>query len=67
MRFDYTKGQPAKYLVSIYRETSEDFYYFHYFKAAKEFFEAARAKEASGTSISLWDMATDVKKSFVRV
>lgn len=67
MRFDYTKGQGAKYMVSIHRESGDDFYYFHYFKGAKELFDSAKTREAEGTSISLYDMKKDIRKEYVRV
>lgn len=39
MRFDYTEGKVANYLVSAHYETVSDYYYFHYLKAANEVFE----------------------------
>ena len=67
MRFDYTKGQVAKYMVSIHRESGDDFYYFHYFKGAKELFDSAKTREAEGTSLSLYDMKKDIRKEYARV
>ena len=64
MRFNYTKGQYANYMVSIHREIGEDFYYFHYFKEAKQFFDRQKESEGKGTSISLWDMKNDIRKDF---
>ena len=54
-------------MVSIHRESGDDFYYFHYFKKAKELFDSAKTKEAEGTSISLYDMKKDIRKEYVRV
>lgn len=67
MRFDYTKGQYAKYMVSIYREIGEDFYYFHSFKEAKEFFGRIKESEGKGTTISLWDIKNDIRKDYERI
>jgi hypothetical protein len=67
MRFNYTKGQYANYMVSIHREIGEDFYYFHYFKEAKEFFDTAKTRETKGTSLSLWDMKKDIRKDYERI
>lgn len=67
MRVDCTKGQDAKYMVSIHRESGDDFYYFHYFKKAKELFDSAKTREAEGTSISLYDMKKDIRKEYARL
>ena len=67
MRFDCTKGQYAKYMVSIHRECGEDFCYFHTFKEAKDFFDRKKESEGAGTSISLWDIKKDIRKDYVRV
>lgn len=67
MRFDRTKGQTAKYLVSIYGETVEDKYYYHYFKEADKFFNSLlRCVWEAGTAISLYDMQKDVRKAFIK-
>ena len=67
MRFDFTKGQEAKYKVCIYREDGDDFCYFHTFKQAKVFFERQKIAEQAGTSISLWNMKDDIRKDYVRI
>lgn len=67
MRFDCTKGQDAKYMVSIHRWNGEDFYYFHFYKGAKEFINSAKNREEEGTSLSIWDMKKDIRKEYVRV
>lgn len=67
MRFDYTKGQHANYMVSIHRWNGNDFYYFHYFKDAKKLYDDVKGKEEKGTSVSIWDMTRDIRKDYVRV
>ena len=67
MRFDHTKGQKAKYLVSEHWETGYDQYYFHYYANAKDLYDRLKAKALTGTSISLWDMSKDVRKEFTRI
>ena len=67
MKFDYTKGLKAKYLVSVHNWQVDDFYYFHYFKEAKTLFESITEEKYKGFSVSLYDMDTDVKKMFKKL
>lgn len=70
MKFDFTKGQPAKYMVSVYDPAGcHDQLYYHYFKEAKA--ELCRLKESGfyekGTIISIYDLQKDIRKEFIRV
>lgn len=67
MKFDYTNGDYAKYMVSVYRWNGEDFYYFHSFKEAREYFDRMKDKQEAGTTISLWDIKNDIRKDYVRL
>lgn len=68
MRFDHTKGQKAKYLVSLHWETGYDLFYYHYYKDAKAKFDRLKAAEPrEARSISLYDMVKDVRKEFARI
>ena len=67
MKFDRTKGKSPRYLVSIYGETVEDKYYYHYFREADDFFDQLLRKEwEAGTAISLYDLQKDVRKNFAK-
>lgn len=70
MKFDFTKGQPAKYMVSIYEpDGSHDKLYYHYFREAKRKVNWLKENESyeKGTIISLYDMQKDARKEFVRI
>lgn len=69
MRFDYTKGQSAKYLVSVYYGMLEDHYYFHYYKDAKKLFEDLKSKkeDLGGASVSINDLEKDIRKDYARI
>lgn len=68
MKFNYTKGRDPKYMVSLHRHDVDDFYYFHYFKEAKELFKKLRdGKQPKDTVINLWDVVHDVRKDYVRL
>lgn len=68
MRFDYTKGQEARYMTSVYGVNVEDHYYYHIYKEAKAAFDRLKGLEHEpGTSISVYDLKNDVKKEFARV
>lgn len=65
MRFDYTKGKSARYLVSLHGWDVVDRYYFHYFKEAKDLFEQVKANQLKeGHKVSIYDLKTDELKAF---
>ena len=67
MRFDYSKGKEARYLVAIHYETTDDYYFFHYYADAKLLFK--NCKENNGAKIRtlvLSDLKLDVRKDFFR-
>lgn len=67
MKFDMTGGKRAVYLVSLYGVGVEDFYYFHYYKDAKEMFNRLKgANHKKGTIISVYDLIHDLRKDFAR-
>lgn len=67
MRFDYAKGQPAKYIVNVYRWNSSDQYYVHYYREAKHLLESLKKQEAEGTTISVYDLKNDIRKDYARI
>lgn len=68
MRFDYTKGKEAKYLVGIHGENFGDQYYFHYYKEAKAMFDKMKENHrGSGVALNLYDMTNDVRKAFLKL
>ena len=67
MKFDYTKGNVAKYIVSVYNWNLNDHYYFHYYNDAKKMFnELSSKKFDEGTSISISDIVKDIRKDFYK-
>ncbi len=66
MKFDYTKGKKAQYMVSIYSWNFSDHYYFSDADTAKKFFKKAGKEKEEGVSVSLWDMQKDIRKEFVK-
>lgn len=68
MRFDYTHGEKARYMVSIYAWNVNDHYYFHSFKDASQFFEKAK-KDYEGRDyfIGLNDLRRDIRKDWAKV
>ena len=67
MKFDYTKGKSAKYMVSLYGWNVQDRYYFHYMKEAKDTFEQIKANHLkAGLIASIYDLKTDERKAFAR-
>jgi hypothetical protein len=67
MRFDYTHGKGAKYLVSLYGFNVEDKYYCDTYKEAKRIFNSIKmGKHAEGTVVSLTDMQKDYRKMFFK-
>lgn len=67
MKFDYTKGKKARYLVNIYGWNASDQYYFHYFREAKEMFNNIKEKSLKeGRSVSIYDLTKDIRKEFAK-
>lgn len=67
MRFDYTHGEGAKYLVSLYGFNVEDHYYYHTYREAKRAFKTIKdSKQAEGTILSLTDIVKDCRKEFMK-
>ena len=63
MRFDYTKGQKARYIVSVYwDDIVEDHYYFHYFGESLAMYDKLKSDAKEGTHINLYDMVKDIRK-----
>ena len=70
MKFDFTEGKSAIYMVSIYDHVGcHDQLYYHYYRDAE-----AKLKELSesgfyesGTVMSLYDIKKDVRKRFIRI
>ena len=67
MKYDYTRGQSPRYLVSIYGFDVEDKYYYHYYSHARILFNKLVWKYAGrGYAISISDLATDTRKDFFK-
>lgn len=65
MRFDYTKGEEAKYVVSLYNWNINDHLYYHTYKEAKEHFNKLKnGFFPEGTVVSIYDLKKDVRKAF---
>ena len=70
MKFDFTKGKTAKYLVSIYMPCGcNDQLYYHYYKEAKEKFKTLCncGHYDAGTRFGLYDMTKDVRKDYAKI
>ena len=67
MKFDYTKGKTARYMVSAYRWNGSDQYYLHYYKEAKQIFELMKTHESEDTIITIYDMKTDTCKDYRKI
>ena len=70
MRFNYTNGKEAKYLVAIHYDTTDDYYYFNRFNEAKRLFNSVKedaTKAGRVCSLVLSDLKADVRKDFYRV
>lgn len=71
MRFDYTKGAEARYMVSLHEELTYDCYYFGNYQSAKRFYDGAvaeaRSAKRENLSISLTDIIKDVRKAFTKL
>lgn len=64
MRFDYTNGKSAQYIVSRYSGLTEDHMYFHYYGEAKKMYDKLEKTADRGVTVSLYDMIKDVRKAF---
>ena len=66
MKFNYTKGEEARYLVMVYMELGDDQYYYHTYREAKAKFEALKEDESleDGAHLSIYDMINDVRKDY---
>jgi len=68
MKFDYTHGNEAKYMVSAHRWNVSDQYYVDSMKKAKELFEDIKqTNKGDDVSVSIYDLKKDVRKAFARV
>ena len=54
----------ARYMVSLYGWNVEDHYYYHYFNKAKKLYESLKAEQKPGTTLSIYDIAKDIRKEF---
>lgn len=66
MKFDYTEGKKATYMISVHWWNGGDQYYFGGYRKAKEHFNKLAENVKDGVSISLYDMKKDTKKDFVK-
>jgi NifB/MoaA-like Fe-S oxidoreductase len=66
MKFDYTHGKTAKYMVSVHGWNVNDQYYYGDYKSAKEMFSRMVDRRLDGVSVSLWDMVKDIRKEFAK-
>lgn len=64
MKFDYTHGKTAKYMVSVHGWNVSDQYYYADYRSAKEMFRRIVGRQQNGISVSLWDMVKDFRKEF---
>ena len=68
MRFDYTQGKKAKYIVSVHSWNVSDHYYCNCYKQAKELFDKLREnKEFKGRTVSVYDLKNDIQKNFAKI
>lgn len=70
MKFDFTKGKPARYLVGIYMpDGCYDHLYYHYYREAKQKIKQLIDSKhyEKGTRISLSDIKKDIRKEYIRL
>jgi hypothetical protein len=70
MKFDFTKGKPARYLVGIYMpDGCYDHLYYHYYREAKRKLNDLKnsGHYEKGTHMSLLDMIKDERKEFITI
>lgn len=67
MIIDRTEGETAKYMVAIYRWNADDRYIYNNYKDANDMFNRiVTTGKDEGTSVSLYDMAKDIRKAYHR-
>lgn len=67
MKFNFTNGKTAKYMVSVYKWNQQDCYYYHFFKDAMKKFESLKSLPfEKDTVVSIYDVKNDIRKAFVR-
>ena len=69
MKFDYTHGKPARYLVMATWWNGRDMYYFSAYRDAINLYKALQANGNyhNDTVISVYDIVKDVRKEFSRI
>lgn len=68
MKFDYTHGKEAKYMVSAYCWSGSDQYYVESMTQAKKLFESLKqSNEGRDAVVSIYDLKKDIRKAFARV
>lgn len=66
MKFDYTKGKEARYIVSLHSWNISDHYYTHTFKDAVKLFDRLKGRLQEGMSVSVYDLKKDLRKAFAK-
>lgn len=62
MRFDYTNGKTAKYILSIYSDVIADHYYYADLASARKLFNKLTSAELPrGTSVHIYNLKKDVR------
>ena len=61
MKFNYTHGKTARYIVSLYKFNCNDKYYCHYYTDAERIFNSIISREKDGTC-SIYDLRTNALK-----
>ena len=69
MKFDYTHGKPARYLVAITWWNGRDLYYFNAYRGAINLYNTILTNNdyPTGSAISLYDIRKDVRKEFSKI
>lgn len=68
MKYDFTHGEEARYIVSVYGEKVQDQMYYHSYRRAKGLFDLLKKEpHEKGTVISIYDLRTDTRKDFAKV
>lgn len=67
MKFDYTKGETAKYIVNVYYPVwSDDHYYYHSYKDSMEKFNQLK-ENRTDVRISVYDLKNDIRKAYAKL
>lgn len=67
MKFNYTRGKEARYMVHVYAWNVNDMYYVHYYKDARRLYESILTGTLeSGTAVSIYDIKKDIRKAFYK-